>query len=182
MGILAQITSAAKSKSASSNETSLSSGGHGIDKNRVLSPTDPSVVNPVNAGTWETVRTAPVNHKPRYFNKAEADALKQLSKQKKEEARQAKRAYKSLESLEETDAQVHTAHRGYIKGVADSELTKKRSDASTARHLHTLKPFSQLFNYILLNPWVKLLLKHYKVFYDSITSKNSLCNRLCIMD
>ncbi|MHC5862047.1 MAG: hypothetical protein ACYTXM_39545, partial [Nostoc sp.] len=75
MGILARITSAAKS-SNKSNESSLSTGGHGIDKNRVLAPTDPDVVNPVNAGTWETVRTAPVNHTPRYFNKAEADALK----------------------------------------------------------------------------------------------------------
>ena len=140
MGILARITSAAKSKSSSSNETSLSSGGHGIDKNRVLSPTDPDVVNPMNAGTWETVRTAPVNHTPRYFNKAEADALKAVATQKREEARQAKRAYKSLKRLEEADAQVHTAHRGYIKKVADHELTKKRSDATTARHLHTLRP------------------------------------------
>ncbi|MHC5728781.1 MAG: hypothetical protein ACYTXY_32625, partial [Nostoc sp.] len=31
-------------------------------------------------------------------------------------------------------------HRNYIKGVADGELTKKRSDASTARHLHALRP------------------------------------------
>lgn len=139
MGILARITSAGKSNS-NSNESSLSTGGHGIDKNRVLSPTDPSVVNPMNAGTWETVRTAPVNHTPRYFNKAEADALKAVAAQKREEARQARRAYKSLKRLEESDAQVHTAHRSYIKGVADSELTKKRSDASTARHLHTLRP------------------------------------------
>ncbi|MHC5849128.1 hypothetical protein [Nostoc sp.] len=139
MGILARITSAAKSNS-NSNESSLSTGGHGIDKNRVLSPTDPTVINPVNAGNWETVRSAPINDTPRYYTKVEADALKQFSKQKKEEARQAKRAYKSLKSLEEADAQVHTAHRGYIKGVADSELTKKRSDASTARHLHTLRP------------------------------------------
>lgn len=140
MGILARITSAAKSSSNKSNESSLSSGGHGIDKNRVLSPTDPTVINPVNAGTWETVRSAPVNDTPRYFNKAEADALKQFSKQKTEEARQAKRAYKSLKTLEQSDAQVHTAHRNYIKGVADSELTKKRADASAARHLHTLRP------------------------------------------
>ncbi|MEH1995904.1 hypothetical protein [Nostoc sp.] len=139
MGILARITSAAKS-SNKSNESSLSTGGHGIDKNRVLSPTDPTVINPVNAGSWETVRTAPVNHTPRYFNKAEADALKQVASQKREEARQAKRAYKSLKKLEESDAQVHTAHRNYIKEVADSELTKKRADASTARHLHTLRP------------------------------------------
>ncbi|MEH2456391.1 hypothetical protein [Nostoc sp.] len=139
MGILARITNAAKSNSKS-NEPTLSTGGHGIDRNKVLSPTDPSVVNPLNAGTWETVRTAPVNHKPRYFNKAEADALKACASQKREEARQAKRAYKSLRKLEESDAQVHTAHRTYIKGVADNELTKKRSDASTARHLHTLRP------------------------------------------
>ncbi|MCC5629073.1 hypothetical protein LC613_13715 [Nostoc sphaeroides CHAB 2801] len=140
MGILARITSATKSKSSGSNESSLSSGGHGIDKNQVLAPTDPTVINPMNAGTWDTVRTAPVSHTPRYFNKAEADALKQLSRTKREEARQAKRAYKSLKTLEQSDAQVHTAHRSYIKGVADSELTKKRSDASTARHLHTLRP------------------------------------------
>ena len=140
MGILARITSAGKSSSNKTNESSLSTGGHGIDKNRVLAPTDPTVINPVNAGSWETVRTAPVNDTPRYFNKAEADALKRVASQKKEEARQAKRAYKSLRKLEESDAQVHTAHRTYIKGVADNELTKKRSDASTARHLHALRP------------------------------------------
>ncbi|MEH1805394.1 hypothetical protein [Nostoc sp.] len=139
MGILARITSAAKS-SNKSNESSLSTGGHGIDKNRVLSPTDPNVINPVNAGSWETVRSAPINDTPRYYTKAEADALKQFSRQKREEARQAKRAYKSLKTVEQSDAQVHTAHRSYIKGVADSELTKKRADASTARHLHTLRP------------------------------------------
>ncbi|MDZ7966888.1 MAG: hypothetical protein RM368_18230 [Nostoc sp. DedSLP03] len=139
MGILARITSAAKSTNKS-NESSLSTGGHGIDKNKVLSPTDPTVINPVNAGSWETVRTAPVNDTPRYFNKAEADALKRVATQKTLEARQAKRAYKSLKKLEQSDTQVHTAHRNYIKGVADSELTKKRADASTARHLHTLRP------------------------------------------
>ena len=140
MGILARITSAAKSSNKSNESSSLSTGGHGIDKNQVLAPTDPTVINPMNAGTWASVRTAPISETPRYFNKAEADALKAVARQKKEEARQAKRAYKSLKTLEQSDAQVHTAHRNYIKGVADSELTKKRSDASTARHLHTLRP------------------------------------------
>lgn len=139
MGILARITSAAKS-SSNSNESSLSTGGHAIDKNKVLAPTDPNVINPVNAGTWETVRTAPINHTPRYFTKTEADALKAVATQKKEEARQAKRAYKSLKRVEEADATVHVAHRGYIKGVASNELVKKRSDASTARHLHAQRP------------------------------------------
>lgn len=139
MGILARITSAAKS-SNKSNESSLCSGGHGIDKNRVLAPTDPDVINPMNAGTWETVRSSPINDTPRYYTKEEADALKAFATQKKQEARQAKRAYKSLQTLEESDAQVHSQHRKYIKSVATNELTKKRSDASTARHLHTLRP------------------------------------------
>ncbi|WP_445631571.1 hypothetical protein [Nostoc sp. DSM 114167] len=140
MGILARITNTGKSSSANTNQSSLSTGGHGIDKNQVLAPTDPTVINPMNPGTWQTVRTAPINEAPRYSNKAEADALKRVASQKREEARQAKRAYKSLISLEQSDAQVHTAHRKYIKGVADNELTKKRADAATARHLHTLRP------------------------------------------
>ncbi|MHC5614088.1 MAG: hypothetical protein ACYTXA_24615 [Nostoc sp.] len=139
MGILARITSAAKS-SNKSNESSLSAGGHGINKNQVLAPTDPTVINPMNAGSWQTVRTAPISETPRYFNKAEADALKRMATEKTGQARQSKRAYKSLKKVESADAQVHIAHRSYIKGVSDSELVKKRSDASTAKHLHALRP------------------------------------------
>ncbi len=134
MGILARITGRGKSSgNNNSNFSSLASGDHAIDKNRVLSPTDPSVINPMNAGNWESIRTSPINDTPRYFNKLEADSLKQLATQKAQEAKQAKRAYKSLKKLEASDAEVHTAHRGYIRGVADSELTKKRSDVKTAR-------------------------------------------------
>ncbi|MBD2438271.1 hypothetical protein [Nostoc sp. FACHB-110] len=138
MGVLARITKVGKSNNT--NQSSLSTGGHAIDKNRVLSPTDPTVINPLNAGSWETVRTAPVNHTPRYFNKAEADALKQVATEKTQGARQTKRAYKSLKKIEAADAAVHKQHRNYIRGVADSELTKKRADAATARHLHALRP------------------------------------------
>ena len=140
MGFLARITGRGKASGNTNDSSTLASGGHAIDKNVVLSPTDPSVINPLNAGTWETVRTAPVNDTPRYFNKAEADSLKHLATQKAQEARQAKRAYKSLKKLEASDAEVHTAHRGYIRGVADSELTKKRSDVKTARALHAQRP------------------------------------------
>jgi hypothetical protein len=139
MGILARITNAGKSSNNSS-DSSLSTGGHGIDKNRVLAPTDPDVINPINTGNWETVRSSPINDTPRYYTKQEADALKAFAAQKKQEARQAKRAYKSLQTLEQSDAQVHSQHRKYIKSVATNELTKKRADASTARHLHTLRP------------------------------------------
>ncbi|WP_017654575.1 hypothetical protein [Fortiea contorta] len=139
MGILARITSAGKSSSKES-QSSLATGGHGIDKNRVLSPTDPTAINPMNAGSWETVRTAPINNTPRYFNKAEADALKELATEKADGARQSRRAYRSLTKIENADAAVHKHHRSYVRGAADSELTKKRADASTARHLHALRP------------------------------------------
>ncbi len=138
MGFLARITSAGKS--SNSNQSSLATGGHAIDKNVVLSPTDPTAINPMNAGTWQTVRTAPINDNPRYFTKEEANALKELAKDKTEGARQSQRAYKSLSKIESADAQVHKHHRNYIRGVADAELTKKRADASTARHLHRQRP------------------------------------------
>jgi hypothetical protein len=139
MGILARITSAGKS-GGNSNESALSTGGHGIDKNRVLAPTDPTVINPMNAGAWESVRTAPINDLPRYFTKPEADALKALATDKIQGAKQSQRAYKSLSKIEAADATVHQSHRKYIRNASDSELTKKRADAGTARHLHALRP------------------------------------------
>lgn len=140
MGFLARITNGGKSSGKNNNSSSLANGDHAIDKNRVLSPTDPTVINPMNPGSWETVRTAPINDTPRYFDKTEADGLKKLATQKAQEAKQAKRAYKSLKKLENSDAEVHVAHRGYIRGVAEGELTKKRSDVKTARALHAQRP------------------------------------------
>lgn len=138
MGILARITSGGKS--ANNNQSSLATGGHAINKDVVLSPTDATVINPMNAGTWQTVRTAPVNQEPRYFTKTEADVLKQLAKEKTEGARQSQRAYRSLKKIEAADAEVHKHHRNYIRGVADGELTKKRADVATAKHLHRQRP------------------------------------------
>lgn len=139
MGILARITSAGKS-SNQANQSSLAGGGHAIDKNRVLAATDPTAINPLNAGTWESVRTAPVSDVPRYFTKPEADALKALATEKTQGARQSQRAYKSLSKIEAADATVHQSHRKYIRNASDSELVKKRADAGTARHLHALRP------------------------------------------
>ncbi|MBD2354761.1 hypothetical protein H6G41_08980 [Tolypothrix sp. FACHB-123] len=137
MGFLARITSAGKSSNANS---SLATGGHAINKDVVLAPTDVTAINPMNAGTWQTVRTAPINDIPRYFTKEEATALKELAKQCTEGARQSKRAYRSLRKIETADAEVHKHHRNYVRGVADSELTKKRADVATARHLHRQRP------------------------------------------
>lgn len=137
MGLLKRITGQGNGQS---NSSSLATGGHAINKDVVLNPTAPDVINPMQSGNWSSVRTAPINHDPRYFTKEEADALKQVATAKQQGAKQSKRAYKSLKKIENADAQVHAAHRGYIRGVADSELVKKRSDAATARHLHAQRP------------------------------------------
>ncbi|MBD2204954.1 hypothetical protein H6G33_04155 [Calothrix sp. FACHB-1219] len=137
MGFLARITQSNKSSEGGSN---LATGGHAIDKNRVLAPTDPTAINPMNAGRWQSVRTAPINDRPRYFTKEEAAALKELAKQCTEGARQSQRAYRSLKKIETADAEVHKHHRNYVRGVADGELTKKRADVATARHLHRQRP------------------------------------------
>ncbi|YAF95160.1 MAG: hypothetical protein AB3A66_21690 [Nodularia sp. CChRGM 3473] len=138
MGVLASITS--RNRNTRTNQSSLATGGHAIDKNRVLAPTDQTVINPMNAGTWESVRTAPVNHTPRYFSKEEADALKKLAAHTSQGVIQSQRAYQALKKIEQSDSQVHVAHRGYIRSVADSELNKKRADTVTATHLHKLRP------------------------------------------
>ena len=77
---------------------------------------------------------------PRYFDKEEANKLKELAKEKTEGARYAKKAYKSLGQVELADAKVHKAHRGYEKVVATGELTKKKADVGLAKHLHSLRP------------------------------------------
>lgn len=137
MGILAHITNSVKS---TANNSTLASGGHAINKDVVLAPTDPTAINPMNAGTWQTVRTAPVNTTPQYFTREEANALKNLAKECTDGARQSQRAYNALKKIEEADAKVHRHHRRYIRGVAEAELNKKRSDVQTAKHLHGQRP------------------------------------------
>lgn len=150
MGILAKITTSIKTfgggfgsggNSGNGNDnSSLVTGEHGIDKNLVLQPTDPTVISPTNPGNFNSIRTAPVVESPRYFTKKEADGLKKLATQTSEGARQSKRAYKSLAKIENNDAQVHRSHRRYQGNVADSELVKLRSNKKLARHLHALRP------------------------------------------
>jgi hypothetical protein len=120
-------------------------GGEGSDaissKNEKLSaPTDASVITPLNPGTFASIRTSPVVDAPRYFDKEEADKLKELAKEKTESARYAKKAYKSLTQIEEADAKVHKVHRKYEGAIATNELTKKKADVGLAKTLHGLRP------------------------------------------
>jgi hypothetical protein len=115
-------------------------GSHAIDKSKVLSSTDTSVLTPLNPGNFSSIRSVPVVPDPRYFTKEEADAMKGLAKEKTDGARQSKRAYKSLVKIEVTDKTVHKEHRKYEGAVAENELGKKRSDAGLAKKLHGMRP------------------------------------------
>ncbi|HAT14321.1 MAG TPA: hypothetical protein DCS91_12810 [Microcoleaceae bacterium UBA11344] len=115
-------------------------GGHAIDKSRVLQATGPGVITPLSPGNFGSIRSVPVVPAPRYFERDEADRIKELAKEKTDGARQSKRAYAALTKIEEADKSVHKSHRKYEGAVAENELGKKRADASLAKKLHGLRP------------------------------------------
>ncbi|MEG5061916.1 hypothetical protein QUB60_29590 [Microcoleus sp. A2-C5] len=120
--------------------TSGNDGGHAIDKSRVLAATAAGVITPLTPGNFGSIRTAPIVPAPRYFERDEADQLKELAKEKTDGARQSKRAYQSLSKIEEADAKVHKEHRKYEGVVAENELKKVRSNAGLAKKLHGMRP------------------------------------------
>jgi hypothetical protein len=77
---------------------------------------------------------------PRYFDREQADKLKELAKEKTDGARQSKRVYKFLTKIEAADKTVHKEHRKYEGAVAENELGKKRADTGLAKKLHGLRP------------------------------------------
>jgi hypothetical protein len=112
---------------------------HKIDKNKALAPTG-EAPTPKNPGTFNSIRTIPVLHDPRYFTKEEARALKQLETQKTSEAKATKKAYKSLKKIDTADTTVHKTHRSYQKLLAANEQQKIASNACYAKKLHKLRP------------------------------------------
>ncbi|MEG3838585.1 MULTISPECIES: hypothetical protein [unclassified Microcoleus] len=127
-------------KSDNNQLASSNDGGHAIDKSKVLASTDTNVITPLNPGNFSSIRSVPVVPAPRYFTKEEADAMKDLAKEKTDGARQSKRAYKALGKIEAADKTVHKEHRKYEGAVAENELGKKRADAGLAKKLHGLRP------------------------------------------
>jgi hypothetical protein len=119
---------------------SANDGNHAIDKSKVLASTDTSVITPLNPGNFSSVRSVPVVPNPRYFDREQADKLKELANKKTDGARQSKRAYKALTKIEAADKTVHKEHRKYEGAVAENELGKKRADAGLAKKLHGLRP------------------------------------------
>ncbi|MEG4318769.1 MULTISPECIES: hypothetical protein [unclassified Microcoleus] len=118
----------------------LTQADHAIDKSKVLAATAPGVITPNNPGNFDSLRTVPVVPSPRYFDREQADKLKELAKEKTDGARQSKRAYNALTKIEEADKSVHKSHRKYEGAVAENELGKKRADAGLAKKLHGLRP------------------------------------------
>jgi len=127
-------------QSAAGKLSASNDGNHAIDKSKVLSSTDTSVITPLNPGNFSSIRSVPVVPDPRYFDKEQANKLKELAKEKTDGARQSKRAYKSLTKIEAADKTVHKEHRKYEGAVAQNELGKKRSDARLAKKLHGMRP------------------------------------------
>ena len=120
--------------------TASNDGNHAIDKSKVLAQTDAAVISPTNPGNFGSIRSVPVVPEPRYFDREQADKLKELAKEKTDGARQSKRAYKALGKIEEADAAVHKEHRKYEGVVAENELKKVRSNSGLAKKLHALRP------------------------------------------
>jgi hypothetical protein len=119
---------------------SSNNGSHAIDKSKVLAKTDSEVITPNSPGNFSSIRSVPVVPDPRYFDREQADKLKELAKEKIDGARQSKRAYKSLSKIEAADKTVHKEHRKYEGAVAENELGKKRADVGLAKKLHGRRP------------------------------------------
>jgi len=127
-------------QSAASKLSASNDSNHAIDKSKVLASTDTSVITPLNPGNFSSIRSVPVVPDPRYFDRDQADKLKELAKAKTDGAQQSKRVYKFLSKIEAADKTVHKEHRKYEGAVAENELGKKRSDAGLAKKLHGLRP------------------------------------------
>ena len=120
--------------------SAFNDGSHAIDKPKVLAQTDAGVITPNTPGNFSSIRSVPVVPDPRYFDREQADKLKELAKEKTDGARQSKRAYKALAKIEVADKTVHKEHRKYEGVVAENELGKKRADTGLAKKLHGCAP------------------------------------------
>ncbi len=115
-------------------------GGHAIDKSKVLTATGPGVITPTNPGNFGSIRSVPVITEPRYADKEEAKAMKNLATEKEKGAKYSKQLYEAAGQIEVADAKVHKSHRKYEGAVATNELKKVRANAGLAKHLHGLRP------------------------------------------
>lgn len=141
MGLMQKLLGGGNQAATQSGGGLVHDGGHNIDKSVVMKATSASAISPLNPGKFAAgERSVPIIEKPRYFTEEEADAMKELAKEKKKGAQQSKRGYEAAGSIEDSDAKVHKYHRAYEGAVADGELKKKRADARLGKHLHAQRP------------------------------------------
>ncbi len=146
MGIMSKILGGTKPEiNQSAPGTLANTDTHSINKQAVVGNTSSDVVSPTTAN-FTSIRTAPVLQAPRYFNKQEAEALKQMAKLKREQAAQAQQAYRALKSIDNSDTQVHQVHRNYQGKVAQNEVEKLQANTRLAEKLHGLRPQYQQLN------------------------------------
>src|SRR3989304_959881 len=87
------------SQTAASKLSTANDGNHAIDKSKVLTQTDAGVITPNTPGNFSSIRSIPVVPDPRYFEREQADKLKELAKEKTDGARQSQRAYNALTKM-----------------------------------------------------------------------------------
>jgi hypothetical protein len=117
----------------------VNDGGHSIDKSKVLTSTDAQALSPMNPGSFASIRSVPVIDTPRYASKEEADAMKELAKEKKKGVKHTRSLYQSALVIDGCDVKVHKEHQKYKGGIAKNELRKIKASTTYATGLHQLR-------------------------------------------
>jgi hypothetical protein len=139
MGLMSKLFGSKVSADTPGQLTDSSNGELAIGTDKALKATDSSAINPTNVD-FTSIRSVPTVTAPRYFSKAESQALATLAKQKVVMAEEAQKAYKALRSIDSSDTNVHTSHRRYQSRLAKNEVHKLQANAKLAEDMHGLRP------------------------------------------
>lgn len=115
-------------------------GGHQIDPQKVLAPTDPRVPRPRNPGKFSSVRSTPILEEARYFDSEETKALQTLAKDRKAKSKSTQAAMAALKDIDDADTQVHQLFYQYRQHLASNEVKKLSANTKYAKALHDLRP------------------------------------------
>ena len=66
-------------QTAATKLSTTNDGNHAIDKSKVLRQTDAGVITPNTPGNFSSIRSLPVMPDPRYFDREQAEKLKELA-------------------------------------------------------------------------------------------------------
>lgn len=134
MGLMSKVFGNTNKQKAVSN----TNGDHNIAKNSVFKPY--GAATPTNPDSFDTVDSAPILKKPRYFTPQEAAALKGLQAKRQGDLKATQQAYRSLKHLHTMDTTIHQNHQNYVRKTAKNELKRQQANSRTAETLHALRP------------------------------------------